>query len=476
MKSNHSHGQNRFSVIPIPERIHADPQLTGKGVTIAFLDSGFFPHPDLVKPENRIVAYHDVTQPSHILEHNAMPESWAWHGTMTSVTAAGNGFLSNGIYRALANEAHLVLVKVGDKGKISEPNIARGLEWIIQNHLRYGIRIVSISLGGDEDVPYRENYVDELAEDAVRNGLVVVVAAGNSGCKDQNQIVPPANAPSVITVGGYDDGNMPDSDPGLYCSSFGITADGIVKPEILAPAIWVAAPILPYTDAYAKAQALTQILETPDYKLEALSSQIWKAAGLNKSQNFQTIRAEAELLLRENKIISAHYQHVDGTSFAAPIVASVIAQMLQANPALTPATIKHILVSTAKRITDAPQIRQGYGVLNARTAADQARNERHNLDHNHLLPPRVEQKDLIFFYHNDAAESVQLIGDFDQWKALLNFERDSNGIWRAKIAMPPPGRYRYKLVVNGKNWIEDPSNGFKEADEYGGFNSIVNLS
>jgi len=63
-------------------------------------------------------------------------------------------------------------------------------------------------------------------------------------CAEGKHSIPPANAPSVITVGGYDDKN--DLDPttiDLYHSNFGPTADGTVKPEIIAPAMWVAAPI-----------------------------------------------------------------------------------------------------------------------------------------------------------------------------------------------------------------------------------------
>jgi len=474
---NHSHNQNRFSVIPTHERLSADQTLTGKGITIAFLDSGFYPHPDLLKPNNRILHYHDVTQPGANFDSGKSPESWDWHGTMTSVCAAGNGHLSDKIYRGLAHEAKLVLVKVSQKGTIREENIAKGLEWVLQNKSLYNIRVISISLGGDEDVPYRENYVDELAEEAVRNGLVLIVAAGNSGCRERHHTVPPANAPSVITVGGYDDGNSIDSDPELYCSSFGFTADGIVKPEIIAPAIWVAAPILPKTEAYKKAESLTRILEAPDYELSKLARNLKEEIGLPSTSlsDPQTIRAEAELLVRENKIISAHYQHVDGTSFAAPIVASVVAQMLEANPNLTPATVKNILISTAKRIGNAPLLRQGYGMLNARAATDQAKKEIHNLDHNHLMPPRVEKENLIFFYHNDNAEKVQLAGDFNNWITPENFEKSQNGIWSVKVALPVPGRYRYKFIVNGNRWIEDPSNGYKETDEYGGFNSIVSV-
>ena len=44
---DHSHGLNRFAVIPTADRLKVDPRFTGRGVTIAFLDSGFYQHPDL---------------------------------------------------------------------------------------------------------------------------------------------------------------------------------------------------------------------------------------------------------------------------------------------------------------------------------------------------------------------------------------------------------------------------------------------
>jgi hypothetical protein len=49
-------------------------------------------------------------------------------------------------------------------------------------------------------------------------------------------------------------------------------------------------------------------------------------------------------------------------------------------------------------------------------------------------------------------------------------------VWRTQIGPLSSGRYRYKLVLNGERWIEDPANAMKEPDEYGGFNSILHLS
>ena len=76
--------------------------------------------------------------------------------------------------------------------------------------------------------------------------------------------------------------------------------------------------------------------------------------------------------LRDNNVISGAYKHVDGTSFAAPIVASVAAQMLEANPGLTPQEAKGILMRTARRLPHVDPDRQGAGVIDARRAVEEA--------------------------------------------------------------------------------------------------------
>ena len=71
---DHSHGLNRFAVIPTPDRLNVDPRFTGRGVTIAFLDSGFYQHPDLTEPDNRIVAFHDISGDERSPNTNASVE------------------------------------------------------------------------------------------------------------------------------------------------------------------------------------------------------------------------------------------------------------------------------------------------------------------------------------------------------------------------------------------------------------------
>src|ERR1043166_2399752 len=173
---NHQHSPNRFGVIPTAVRLNANAEYTARGVTMAFLDSGFYPHPDLVTPVNRVVAYEDLTGERRGLSTETV-ESWQWHGTQTSVAGAGNGRLSNGVYRGLAHEAKLVLVKVSERGRITEEKIAQGIHWVILNRERYKIRVLNISLGGDEDVPCSRSIVDQAAEEAISQRYAALAAS-----------------------------------------------------------------------------------------------------------------------------------------------------------------------------------------------------------------------------------------------------------------------------------------------------------
>jgi serine protease AprX len=398
---------------------------------------------------------------------------------MVAVTAAGNGRLSEGVYRGLASEAGVVLVKASAGGEITGESIARGIEWVIENRERYNIRVLNISLGGDADLPHALSDIDRAAEAAVAAGIVVVAAAGNSGCGEHPHSIPPANSPSVITVGGYSDGNRLDGEGfDLYCSNYGATADGLVKPELIAPAMYVAAPILHNTPSYRAAEALSRLAHTPDYLFRGLLAELWREAELPESvleEETDGARAQVESQLRERKVVATHYQHADGTSFAAPVVSSVVAQMLEANPKLTPAAVKQILVSTAVRVAGAPLLRQGYGMLDARRAVEEAARETHPLSAENFGPPRIEGGRLVFCYHDDAAASVALAGDFNGWETSP-LKREEDGLWRVALDLPAGGHHRYKFVVDGARWTEDPANGFKEHDGFGGLNSVLNIA
>src|SRR6185369_7277824 len=111
--------------------------------------------------------------------------------------------------------------------------------------------------------------LSRAADEASRQGIVVVAAAGNAGHEAHPHVLPPASAPSVIAVGGLDDGGAGEH-TGHYHSSYGLTIDGLQKPEMIAPAIWVAAPILPGTPTAAQARLLSLLDEARDDALHTL--------------------------------------------------------------------------------------------------------------------------------------------------------------------------------------------------------------
>lgn len=362
-------------VLPIADRLKADAHLAGRGVTMAFLDSGFYAHPDLTTPRDRIVAYYDVTSTEWRKDVLHGKDASAWHGMMTSVVAAGNGSLSKGKYKGLAHEASLVLVKVGQAQRIHHDDIRRGLEWLVANRQHHGIRVVNISCGGDYEESYLTDGLSRAADDAVRAGLVVVAAVGNAGHGPHSEVLPPASAPSVLAVGGFNDGGHGEGAEG-YHSSYGPTIDGLQKPEIIAPSILVAAPILPGTHTAAQARLYSQLDEADDDRLHAILHEHHGVDGqldAVRDRDAYLIRQLVAARGHEGKVLSGHYKHVDGTSFAAPIVASVAAQMLEANPHLTSQQVKRILCATARRVPGIAPERQGFGCVQPRAAIEAAR-------------------------------------------------------------------------------------------------------
>ncbi len=363
-------------ILPTPVRLGASDKFKGRGVTIAFLDSGFYAHPDVIRPRDRIRGYLDVNNPRARRGDLDTPDESSWHGMMTSVVACGNGCLSGWLYRGLASEARLVLVKVGSARRIVHDDIRRGLEWVIRNRTRYDIRVVNVSCGGDYEASYLTDGLSQAADRATREGILVCAAAGNRGNHPRHLVIPPGSAPSVLTVGGLDDKNrLAFSGYDMYHSSYGPTVDGLQKPEVIAPGIWVAAPILPGTPTAAQAALLSRLAVVPDAALPAtIAAHPGVDAALEAALHLEPalIRQLVEVKLRDNRVISGHYKHVDGTSFAAPIVSSIAAQMIQANPHLTPQQTKLILIRTARRMASVDVDRQGWGVVNPRRAVEEA--------------------------------------------------------------------------------------------------------
>ncbi|OPX03243.1 MULTISPECIES: S8 family serine peptidase [Geobacillus] len=299
-------------------------ELSGKGVTIAIVDTGIYPHPDL---EGRIVAFTDF------VNGRTTPYDDNGHGTHCAGDAAGNGRMSDGLYAGPAYEANLVGVKVLDRsGSGTLETIMRGIEWCIDYNKKNPtkrIHIISLSLGG-EPQPFPTENDDPLvqvAERAWESGIVVCAAAGNEG-PNYGTISSPGISDLIITVGALDDrdtsATRADDDVASF-SSRGPTEYGVVKPDLVVPGV-----------------------------------------------NIISLRAPRSLLDKMNKQsrVGDHYISMSGTSMATPICAGIVALMLQAKPNATPDEIKQALKDGADLWKGRDPNVYGAGYVNAKRAIE----------------------------------------------------------------------------------------------------------
>ncbi|MCK6577763.1 MAG: S8 family serine peptidase [Anaerolineae bacterium] len=374
-------------LLPTPDRLMAPPAYTGRGVTVAFVDSGFYMHPDLT---GRILIHVDAST-HHVIEEPsvAQVDDLSWHGQMTSVIACGDGTVSGGRYRGLAPRASLVLVKVSSpRGQVKERDILRGLRWLIDAGRRFGVQVVNMSVGGDFVSDDPEHPLHWAVKRLVEMGITVIAASGNRGV---GEVVPPASAPEAIVVGGYDDGNSLDRARwGMFHSNYGHAHDGSPKPDVVAPARWIASPILPGSIVDREAYWLGPLLATESERaLKRLLMSGYGDLSISREHAQHPDRSLYALLqarINGHKLVDARHQHVDGTSVAAAIATSVVAQMVEANPRLTPQEIRSILMRTAVPLPNVPGEHQGRGAINpalavesgAQTSLSQADQQRDN--------------------------------------------------------------------------------------------------
>lgn len=194
--------------------------ITGKGVTVAVVDTGIFLHEDFDK--ERIVGFYDC------FGKNILPYDDCGHGTHVAGIIAGNGRASGGKYEGVAPGASLVVVKALDyRGDGKFETVIKALNKIKDRVYEDNIRIVNISMGAAlAGRGMNGHALVEVVEKLWDMGVVVCVAAGNKGPAAYS-VTMPGISPRVITVGFISQGEN-------HCSK-GPTKSCVVKPEIIAP-------------------------------------------------------------------------------------------------------------------------------------------------------------------------------------------------------------------------------------------------
>jgi serine protease AprX len=288
-------------------RYHA----TGAGVGVAVIDTGIAGGlPDFLDADgrSRVVA-------SAVVNPDATTaEDRYGHGTHVAGLVAGDGRRLGPAdplydrYSGTAPEANLVSIKVSDDdGNASVMDVIAALQFAVDFKDVYNIRVVNLSLNSTQPGSYRTDPLDAAVEAAWFSGLVVVTAAGNRGDAPDAVSYPPANDPYVISVGGVDDrGTKATNDDAIAAwSSRGITQDGFAKPDLVAPAAHMVAPLAP----------------------GSLFASLCPAC-----------------------VIDGRYFRIGGTSMASPVVAGIAADLLSAHPDWTPDRVKQALVASLRPV------------------------------------------------------------------------------------------------------------------------------
>ncbi len=221
--------------------------LTGEGVTVAVVDTGVSPHNDLTRPRNRIVGFKDF------VNDKAKPYDDNGHGTHVAGIIASNGFSSNGKYTGVAPNANILAVKALDEaGSGNTSDIVSAIDWVVKTREQYNTKILNLSLGSPANNSINSDPLVRAVEAAVKAGLTVIVAAGNSG-PSAKTILSPGNSPNVITVGAVDDKRTPDinDDTIANFSSRGPTKEGLRKPDVVAPGVSIMSLSNKSSDGYA---------------------------------------------------------------------------------------------------------------------------------------------------------------------------------------------------------------------------------
>ncbi len=84
----------------------------------------------------------------------------------------------------------------------------------------------------------------------------------------------------------------------------------------------------------------------------------------------------------------------------------------------------------------------------------------------------VRKMPATFVLENTQAKTVHLVGDFNQWSTNATQMVQKDGKWATTVRLAP-GRYQYKFLVDGKEWVKHPSTQAEVTDGYGGYNGVI---
>lgn len=316
-------------------KVHDFIGLSGKGVTIAVLDSGVdATHSDLpagakVVQNVKLVGDLGLAGASTWVENVPNTDTSSGHGTHVAGTVGGTGEASKNDPRrpryhdGIAPQSTLVGIGAGEG--ISILYALMGFDYALANRERYSIDVITNSWGSSNSVYDPSNPINKASYEAYSKGMVVTFAAGNDG-PEENTLNPYAIVPWVINVGS----GTKAKDLSNF-SSRGVEGDFYKHIDVVAPGSSIISTRAPNTALPALGPVVDPV--DPSY--------------------------------------TAYYASMSGTSMATPFVAGTTALLLEANPDLSPDQIEDILMNTASPM-NYPYHVVGGGYINVLAAVDLA--------------------------------------------------------------------------------------------------------
>jgi serine protease AprX len=318
----------------------------GSGIAVAVVDSGINSDPNLTNyGMSRVVYRQDFTAVNSggtalfaealglqkiFNGLTSMGEDQYGHGHHIAGIIAANGSTSKcstctRAFIGIAPAAKLIDLRVLDaNGNGTDSAVIQAIDVAISLKDLYNIRVMNLSLGRPVYESYTQDPLCQAVEAAWQSGIVVVVSAGNNGRDNTygeqgyGTITAPGNDPYVITVGAMKTmGTYTRTDDLIasYSSKGPTAVDHIVKPDIVAPGNLVVSLL---------AQGSTLQAEYPG-----------NAVPLSYYESTSSTATSTEYFI------------LSGTSMAAGAVSGAVADLLQANPNLTPDQVKALLMKTA---------------------------------------------------------------------------------------------------------------------------------
>ncbi|KPU42854.1 serine protease AprX [Oxobacter pfennigii] len=290
--------------------------LTGRNVTAAIIDTGVYPHADLLRPVKAVTYFKDMV--------NSINEWYDdnGHGTFMCGLISGSGSMSDGKYKGIAPGCRLIMIKAFNSvGEGSFSDILSSMGWVVENRERYNIKLLCLPFGADVIVPHTEDPLCLGAKAASDTGIIVITSAGNKGPANDS-ITTPGIEPSSVTVGCCNcrDSNIRNWSISDF-SGRGSKKERDTKPDITAPGFGI-----------TSLASNSNFIPAGDRRISPPSPEI-------------------------------PYGSVTGTSASAAVATGCIALYLEKSPNLTSKDLKGILKLSCQTINDMKNA-QGYGVIN----------------------------------------------------------------------------------------------------------------